>query len=293
MSGYQYLPPLDEAETEALRSSIETFGVLHPVTTDEAGTILDGHHRARIAGELGIDYPTTVLPGLTHEQKIETALTLNLGRRHLSVEERRALVARLREEGLSVRWISERTGIPRSTVQRDAESGVPGGTPDYVSGRDGKRYRARWSHEPAAVWQRAWSAALGWQVPASGREAWDWMRSGPDVMGEMLDSFEAEFAGDEATWEAALDAALEAMCRQWAAQHLYRTGVVLPAPPQLRHVWSVRWATEVWAVVWARLVEIEVGTFLNWCDEHVAGKDPYDLAPEILGKWATWAGVTG
>ncbi len=69
-----------------------------------------------------------MLPGLTDEQKIEQALALNLARRHLTLEQRRALVADLRARGLSVRWISEQTGIPKSTVARVA-SGVPSGTP--------------------------------------------------------------------------------------------------------------------------------------------------------------------
>jgi len=139
--GYQFLPPLSDDERKALRESIETFGVLHHVVTDEDGAIIDGHHRAEVAAELGIEYPTTVLPGLSEEEKIETALTLNLGRRHLDLEDKQALVADLRERGLSVRWISEKTGIPKSTVHRYSQR-VPGGTPEYVGGRDGKTYQA-------------------------------------------------------------------------------------------------------------------------------------------------------
>jgi ParB-like chromosome segregation protein Spo0J len=140
MASYQFLPPLSRDERQALAESIKTFGVLQPVITDEAGNVIDGHHRAEIATEAGADYPRTVLPGLTEEQKVEQALILNLGRRHLSGDQKRQLVTDLRERGLSIRWISEKTGIPKSTVQRLA--GVPGGTPEYVTGQDGKRYRA-------------------------------------------------------------------------------------------------------------------------------------------------------
>jgi ParB-like chromosome segregation protein Spo0J len=142
MTRYQLLPPLTADEYEALRESIETFGVLHPVVVDEHGAIIDGHHRARVCAELGITYPTVVLPGLTDEQKIEQALVLNLARRHLSSDDKRALVAELRSRGLSVRFISEHTGIPRTTVHRYA-SGVPSGTPAYVTGQDGRSYRAQ------------------------------------------------------------------------------------------------------------------------------------------------------
>ena len=40
-----------------------------------------------------------------------------------------------------MRFISEHTGIPRATVHRYS-SGVPSETPAYVTGKDGKSYRA-------------------------------------------------------------------------------------------------------------------------------------------------------
>ncbi len=50
-------------------------------------------------------------------------------------------IAELRAEGLSVRAISERTDIPRSTVA-DRLAGLPDAPPARVTGRDGRRYRA-------------------------------------------------------------------------------------------------------------------------------------------------------
>jgi hypothetical protein len=141
---YQLLPPLADEEYQALKASIATFGVLTPVVLDEDGKVLDGHHRLRACAELGVvDYPRTILPGLSEDQKVEQALTLNLARRHLSIEQKHRLVSDLRARGLSVRAISEKTGIPRSTVARHTSAGVPSGTPAYVTGQDGKRYRAR------------------------------------------------------------------------------------------------------------------------------------------------------
>lgn len=138
---YQLLPDLTDDEYQALKDNIATFGVLHPVVVDEDGNIIDGHHRVRACDELGIDYPKTILPGLTEQQKLEQSLSFNLARRHLTPEQKQALVADLRERGLSIRVISEQTGIPKSTVHRYA-SAVPDGTPEYVTGEDGKRYRA-------------------------------------------------------------------------------------------------------------------------------------------------------
>lgn len=81
---YQLLPPLTPDEYEALRDNIAIFGLLHPVVMDESGNVIDGHHRHRACVELGItDFPTVTLPGLSEDQKLEQALMLNLGRRHL------------------------------------------------------------------------------------------------------------------------------------------------------------------------------------------------------------------
>ncbi len=53
----------------------------------------------------------------------------------------RALVARLRAQGLSIRAISERTGIPRSTVGDHVIALGETARPEHVVGRDGRRYR--------------------------------------------------------------------------------------------------------------------------------------------------------
>jgi len=50
-------------------------------------------------------------------------------------------IAELRAQGLSVRAISERTGIPRSTVA-DRLARLPHAAPGQVTGRDGRRYPA-------------------------------------------------------------------------------------------------------------------------------------------------------
>ncbi len=54
---FQLFDPLPPAVEAALRASIDRFGVLVPVAKDQHGNITDGHHRVRIADELGIEYP--------------------------------------------------------------------------------------------------------------------------------------------------------------------------------------------------------------------------------------------
>jgi hypothetical protein len=59
-------------------------------------------------------------------------------------DETRSPIAALRAQGLSVRAISERTGIPRSTVaDHVGELGTK--VPRRITGRDGRRYPAVWA----------------------------------------------------------------------------------------------------------------------------------------------------
>jgi ParB-like chromosome segregation protein Spo0J len=51
---FQVVPPLSDEEFAALKTDIELRGVLVPVEYDEAGSVLDGHHRIRACQELGI-----------------------------------------------------------------------------------------------------------------------------------------------------------------------------------------------------------------------------------------------
>lgn len=81
---YQLLPELAADDYDRLRADIAERGVLVPVEVDEHGAILDGHHRRRIADELGIDCPTVTRTGLAEHEKRLHAVALNLARRHLT-----------------------------------------------------------------------------------------------------------------------------------------------------------------------------------------------------------------
>lgn len=143
MAQYQLLPNLSSDEYEALKADIALRGVQVPVEYDELGNILDGHHRIRACQELGVkDWPRIVRTGMTEDEKAEHVLALNLDRRHLDREQRRELVATLRAQGWSITRIAERMAIGKGTVHRDL-SDVPSGTPDIVTGKDGKSYPAR------------------------------------------------------------------------------------------------------------------------------------------------------
>lgn len=116
---YQLLPRLSDEEYDALKNDIAENGVRVPIDVDENGTILDGHHRAWITADLGIDCPRRTVAGLSEEEKRTHAVAVNVHRRSLTREQRREVVARLRADGLTQQRISQLTGIPQPTVSRD------------------------------------------------------------------------------------------------------------------------------------------------------------------------------
>src|SRR5579884_2742792 len=109
---YQLLPPLDPDAFAALKADIAANGVLVAVEVDEAGNLLDGHHRVQAWTELrgeGVRvpaYPRVVRRLPSEQAKVDHVLALNLARRHLSRPERGQLAGELRAMGWSIRRIS-------------------------------------------------------------------------------------------------------------------------------------------------------------------------------------------
>ena len=116
---YQVMPPLSSEEYQELHESIKAEGVLEPIHVDEEGVVIDGHHRSKIANELGIPCPVIAHDDLSESQKRSLAFTLNLKRRHLNREQRRALgLESLRLDPIaSNREHSKRTGLDHKTIQ--------------------------------------------------------------------------------------------------------------------------------------------------------------------------------
>jgi hypothetical protein len=82
---YQFFQPLSPQEREALKEDIKQRGIQVPIELDNAGAILDGHHRWEIAQELGLpeaQIPMVVRDELeTEADKIAHVLKVNLLRR--------------------------------------------------------------------------------------------------------------------------------------------------------------------------------------------------------------------
>lgn len=124
---FQNMPPLSPEEYAALEASIREHGVQVPILLDENNVVIDGHHRQKIATELGVPCPKRHVFDLSDMEKRTLALTLNLDRRHLSREQRRALVAASvkADPQLSDVQHAKRTGASDKTVasvRREMES---------------------------------------------------------------------------------------------------------------------------------------------------------------------------
>lgn len=90
---FQVMPPLSATECEALKADIAENGVLVPVVKDQHGRIIDGHHRSRIADELGVSYRVDIVRVDDDQAALRLARVYNMTRRHLTREQRRQLIA--------------------------------------------------------------------------------------------------------------------------------------------------------------------------------------------------------
>lgn len=138
---------------EALSASIERFGVLVPVVKDQHGRTLDGHHRARIADELGVKYRVDVVQVRDEEEAREIARHLNSRRRHLSGDQLKEHIIMLAERTtpsgigqLSQNEIAQVAGVAQSYVNKvlsDPQVITSDNLPDSRRGADGKVYPAK------------------------------------------------------------------------------------------------------------------------------------------------------
>ena len=122
---YQVMPELTEEEYTELKNDIAQRGVMIPIEYDEAGHVLDGHHRLKACSELGIkDFPKVIRAGMTESEKLIHARRLNLARRHLTGDQKQKLIRdQLKATPeLSDRQIAKGLGVshPTVSVQRKA-----------------------------------------------------------------------------------------------------------------------------------------------------------------------------
>lgn len=140
---FQALPPLSPDEYRDLERDILDHGVLVPIVVDEHDVVIDGHHRQKIAKHHGLPCPSEVKAGFTDTEKRSMALSLNINRRQLTREQRRALVAESikSDPQLSDREHGRRTGVSDKTagaVRSELESTAEIPQFDKTVGADGK-----------------------------------------------------------------------------------------------------------------------------------------------------------
>lgn len=123
---YQVMRPLTPEEYDALRASISKHGVNQPIDIDDQDRILDGHHRASICRELGIERVQVIVRRtlVTDAQKIDFAKTQNYDRRHATKDERDAYMRDLRAQGLTYQQIADKVGVSVDTAHRTARDVV-------------------------------------------------------------------------------------------------------------------------------------------------------------------------
>ncbi|MDA8314735.1 MAG: DNA methyltransferase [Actinomycetota bacterium] len=115
---FQVMPTLDDDALAALRADIDGHGIQVPIVRTPDGRIVDGHNRAAIAEELGIECPAVVVD-VGDDEATEMALRLNILRRHMGPVAWAEAFRRLAE----VRGVAERIG----------RAGRPGGNADTLS----------------------------------------------------------------------------------------------------------------------------------------------------------------
>lgn len=114
------MPPLSAGEYAELKADIRARGVMVPIEYDEAGNILDGHHRVKACQELSIvEWPSVVRLGMDAQAKTLHAIKLNCARRHLTTAgKQQAIQKALRAAPeKSDRQLAKAIGVNHETVK--------------------------------------------------------------------------------------------------------------------------------------------------------------------------------
>jgi hypothetical protein len=140
------IPDLSTWDYEQLEKSILANGVRQAIVRNEYGVIIDGETRYEITQRHGLPCPEREVSGLTPPEMRDLCIILNVHRRHLTPEQKRAIwdqnrgdIKHLLEEQptRSDRSIGEQIGVDHKTVasvREDLESGGEIPTVPYKPG---------------------------------------------------------------------------------------------------------------------------------------------------------------
>ena len=145
---YQFFEDLPDAEFAELVEDIRAHGVLVPIEFDKTGATLDGHQRLRAVKVLAdegvkVDYTSQVRLFDTEEEKRIHARAVNLRRRHLTREQRKAHALAMRADGATLEATAAAAGVTAETVRAWTEDDSTFRNLK-VEGKDGKARPARY-----------------------------------------------------------------------------------------------------------------------------------------------------
>lgn len=160
----------------ALRESIIAHGITDAILLAPDGTIVNGHTRAAIAAELGIECPSAVAVAADEGDLLERLVLANGNRRALKGEHRAAVVNALRARGWPNVRIAEVLALEETTVRRSPTARSAKADPIVehrrITRSDGTSQPA---HKATPAQARARQAAVkayteqGWATPAIAR----------------------------------------------------------------------------------------------------------------------------
>jgi len=116
---FQVMPPLSAEEYAELKADIQARGVMVPIEYDEAGAVLDGHHRLKACTELGLkEWPSVVRLGMDAQAKTLHAIKLNCARRHLTTAGKQTAIQKALQAApeKSDRQLAKAIGVSHPTV---------------------------------------------------------------------------------------------------------------------------------------------------------------------------------
>jgi len=131
----EYFMHPDGGSLHNLKEDVKRRGILVPLIARKDGTLLAGHSRLMIAGQLKLQSVPVqyVEDKLTNQQEIEFIIKDNLLRRQLGPEERKALYRKIykdfedrilvegkqKDVGINIKELAEKTGLKAATVAYD------------------------------------------------------------------------------------------------------------------------------------------------------------------------------
>jgi hypothetical protein len=136
----QTFPPMDPEDFNRLKHDIGENGLREPIVLHES-KILDGVHRYNACCDLGKTPETRPYTG---NDPLGFVISMNIHRRHLSPEKKRAIIAQLLKANpqLSDRAIATQAKVSPTTVGEVRKTTVQSGQLETRTGLDGRRRKA-------------------------------------------------------------------------------------------------------------------------------------------------------